>query len=332
LCPIAAKVVLAVEYGEREWTEELVSPASVKWDDLRVFLEVARLGSVHAAAKRLRLDHSTVCRRIGKLESSLSVKLLNRTRGGVSVRADVHDLLKHIENMDVHASALEDAVVRGSAGASQLVRVATMEGLASQYVARRLSLLPQFDASLRLELVSIPQTVDLSRKEADVFLSFFDPRTPGLTSKRTASVAMHLYCSPSYLQRRGTPNTLAELATHDFVGYIEELLAIDAVRWLDDLVQNPRMVFHSNSILAQCNAAICGVGIVMLPTFVAFGATGLQRLFPDLSVLRDVWLSVRTEQTHLPRIKAVTKFLTHIFELDRAFLLGQRAGLDQAAE
>jgi DNA-binding transcriptional LysR family regulator len=104
------------------------------------------------------------------------------------------------------------------------------------------------------------------------------------------------------------------------------------VRWLDELVQNPRMVFHSNSILAQCNAAICGVGIVMLPTFVAFGATGLQRLFPDVSVLRDVWLSVRTEQTHLPRIKAVTKFLTHIFEVDRAFLLGQRAGLDQAAE
>jgi DNA-binding transcriptional LysR family regulator len=71
----------------------LVSPASVKWDDLRVFLEVARLGSVHAAAKRLRLDHSTVCRRIGKLESGLSVKLLNRTRGGVSVRADVHEVL-----------------------------------------------------------------------------------------------------------------------------------------------------------------------------------------------------------------------------------------------
>jgi DNA-binding transcriptional LysR family regulator len=297
-----------------------------------VFLEVARQGSVHAAAKRLRLDHSTVCRRVGKLESILSVKLLNRTRKGVTVRADVHELLKHIENMDVHANALEDAIVRGSAGGSQLVRVATMEGLASQYVARRLSLLAEFDASVRLELVSIPQTVDLSRKEADVFLSFFNPRTPGLTSKRTASVAMHLYCSPSYLRRRGTPQTLADLAEHDFIGYIEELLTIDAVRWLDDLVQNPRIVFHSNSILAQCNAAINGLGIVMLPTFVAVDVAGLQRLFPDVSVQRDVWLSVRTEQMHLPRIKAVNKFLTHIFEQDRAFLLGQSAFLGEAAE
>jgi DNA-binding transcriptional LysR family regulator len=309
-----------------------VGRASVKWDDLRVFLEVARHGSVHAAAKKLRLDHSTVCRRVGKLESVLSVKLLNRTRKGVSVRADAYELLKHIEDMDVHANALEDAVVRGSSGASQLVRVATMEGLASQYVAHRLPLLPQFDASVRLELVSIPQTVDLSRKEADVFLSFFNPRAAGLTSKRVGSVAMHLYCSPTYMLRRGTPRTLADLADHDFVGYIEELLTIDAVRWLDDLVENPRMVFHSNSILAQSNAATGGLGIVMLPTFVAAGARGLQRLFPDTSVQRDIWLSVRTEQTHLPRIKAVTKFLTHIFERDREYLLGQSAAITQAAE
>ncbi|HXD46141.1 MAG TPA: LysR family transcriptional regulator [Pseudolabrys sp.] len=304
---------------------------SVKWDDLRVFLEVARQGSVHAAAKKLRLDHSTVCRRVGKLESVLSVKLLNRTRKGVTVRTDAHELLKHIENMDVHASALEDAVVIGSAGAAQVVRVATMEGLASQYVAHRLPLLQQFDAGVMLELVSIPQTVDLSRKEADVFLSFFNPRTPGLTSKRVGSVAMHLYCSPAYVRRHGEPHTLSELAEHRFVGYIEELLTIDAVRWLDDVVENPRMVFYSNSILAQCNAAIGGLGIVMLPTFVASGVHGLQRLFPDIAVKRDVWLSVRAEQSHLSRIRAVTKFFSHIFEMDREYLLGQ-GSVSQAAE
>lgn len=316
---------------DEDRAEDKVGRTSVKWDDLRVFLEVARHGSVHAAAKKLRLDHSTVCRRVGKLESVLSVKLLNRTRKGVTVRTDAHELLKHIENMDVHASALEDAVVSGSVGAAQLVRVATMEGLASQYVAHRLPLLSQFDVGVMLELVSIPQTVDLSRKEADVFLSFFNPRTPGLTSKRVGSVAMHLYCSPAYVRRHGEPRTLAELAQHQFVGYIEELLTIDAVRWLDDVVENPRMVFYSNSILAQCNAAIGGLGVVMLPTFVASGVNGLQRLFPDIAVRRDVWLSVRAEQSHLSRIRAVTKFLSHIFEMDREYLLGQ-GSVSQAAE
>ena len=87
-------------------------PSAAKWDDLRIFLEVARQGSVHAAAKRLKLDHSTVCRRIGKLESLLAVKLLDRSRKGIAVREEAQALLKHIEQMDMHASSLEDAVTR----------------------------------------------------------------------------------------------------------------------------------------------------------------------------------------------------------------------------
>jgi len=135
---------------------------SAKWDDLRIFLEVARQGSVQAAARRLKLDHSTVGRRIEYLESVLTVKLLDRTRKGVVVREEAKALLAHIEQMDMQASSLEDAVA--GARATQVVRIATMEGLASCYVARRLLALPRFAPGVRLELVSIPQTVDLSRK------------------------------------------------------------------------------------------------------------------------------------------------------------------------
>jgi len=116
---------------------------SAKWDDLRIFLEVARQGSVQAAARRLKLDHSTVGRRIEYLESVLTVKLLDRTRKGVVVREEAKTLLAHIEQMDMHASSLEDAVA--GARATQVVRVATMEGLASCYVARRLLALPGAD-------------------------------------------------------------------------------------------------------------------------------------------------------------------------------------------
>ena len=90
-----------------------MNPNAAKWDDLKMFLEVARQGSVHAAAKRLRLDHSTVCRRIGRLESLLAVKLFDRSRKGIAVRSEAQGLLKHIEQMDRHAGHLEDAFVRG---------------------------------------------------------------------------------------------------------------------------------------------------------------------------------------------------------------------------
>lgn len=296
---------------------------ATKWDDLRVFLEVARQGSVHAAAKRLRLDHSTVCRRIGKLESLLSIKLLDRTRKGIVVRAEAQNLLRHIEEMDLHANSLEDAIPRAAANVVQIVRIATMEGLASGYLARCLPVLSRFAPNVKIELVSNPQTVDLSRKEADIFLSFFNPNAPGLKSILLSRFALFLYCSPEYQRIHGV-RSRKELAEHVFIGYIEDLLAIKSVRWLDEVISEPKIGFHSNSIIAQCNAAVAGMGIVLLPTFVAAGISGLQRILPDqISVRREVWVSVRNEQSQLARIKGVTQFLKHIFERDADFLLGK---------
>jgi DNA-binding transcriptional LysR family regulator len=299
--------------------------SGARWDDLRTFLEVTRQGSLHAAARRLKVDHSTVCRRIARLEALLSLKLLDRTGQGVAVRPEAQALLAHVKKMDAHASALQDSLAR--AEAVQTVRVATMEGIASGYLARRLAALPRFAPNVRLELVSIPQTVDLSRKEADIFLSFFDPKTRGLTSALYGSFSLFLYCSPDYARRRGVPRSREELHDHLFVGYIDELLAIHAVRWLDELVSEPEMSFTSNSILAQCNAAVAGLGIVLLPTFVGAGVEGLQRVLPEAAVQREVWVSFRTEQMHLRRITGVTRFLQFIFQRDADFLAG--TSLDQ---
>ena len=301
-----------------------MSKDAAKWDDLRVFLEVARQGSVHAAAKRLKLDHSTVCRRVDKLESLLSVKLLDRTRKGIVVREEALSLLKHIEQMEMHAASLEDALVRESGDVTHIVRVATMEGIASRYLALRLSVLPYFAPNVKLEMVSIAQAVDLSRKQADIFMSFFNPNAPGLKSALFSTFELYLYASPDYLQRHGMPKDRDDLRNHLFVGYIEDLLAIEAVKWLSDIIASPKMAFHSNSIIAQCGAAVSGLGIVLLPTFVANGVAGLQRVLPDqVSTSREVWVSVRSEQGHLTRIKGVTRFLKYILEHDADFLNGK---------
>src|SRR5690349_11367014 len=305
-----------------------ISPGTAKWDDLKVFLEVARHGSVHAAAKRLKLDHSTVCRKIGRLETLLAVKLFDRSRKGISVRHEAQGLLKHVEQMDRHAGSLDDAILRGRNEVGQVVRIATMEGIASGYLARRLPALRQFATNLKLELVSIPQAVDLNRKEADIFLSFFNPETRGLKSALYGKFSLFLYCSKAYLDRHGTPRSREDLDGHTFVGYIDDLLAINAVRWLDEVVTAPVMSFHSNSVFAQCNAAVSGLGIALLPTFVGEGVSGLERLLPDnVCVQRDVWVSVRTEQSHLSRIKAATQFLKQIFARDTEFLLGRTSKL-----
>jgi DNA-binding transcriptional LysR family regulator len=305
-----------------------MTPNLMKWDDLRVFLEVARQGSVHSAAKRLRLDHSTVCRRVGKLESRLSLKLLDRTRRGVVVRPEAKALLKHIREMENQAVSLEEKAAPATSEAAQTVRIATMEGIASCYLARRIPTLARTNGKVQVELVSIPQTVDLSRREADVFLSFFNPNSRGLKSSLFGHFALHLYCAPDYVRRHGEPSDIEDLQDHTYVGYIDDLLAIHAVRWLDEVVTSPKMGFRSNSILAQRNAAVGGMGIVLLPTFVATGENGLVRVLPDkVSVRREIWVSVRTEQSHLSRIKTVLQFLKRTIADDADFLNGKSADL-----
>ena len=148
-----------------------------------------------------------------------------------------------------------------------------------------------------------------------------------MSSRKVADVALFLYCSEAYARVHGLPRSLDDLKDHVFIAYIDDLLAIDAVRWLDDLIKSPKVSFYSNSILAHAVPATAGAGIAMLPTFVAADVPGLMRVIPEQAVVRrEIWISVRKEQGALTRIRSVMKFLTHIFEADRPFLLGETEG------
>jgi DNA-binding transcriptional LysR family regulator len=310
-----------------------VAQGNVNWDDLRVVLEVIVQKSVHAAAKRLKLDHSTVGRRIDRLEAQLGVKLFERTQRGVILREEADELVQHLRAMDLHASSLTEALAQSTSHGVDIVRIATMEGIASRYIARRVPELARFTKSVRLELVSIPQKVDLSRKEADIFLSFYDPHLPGLESKAIAAFNLFLYSSARYRSAFGAPRDRDDLKNHRFVSYIEDLLAIEAVRWLDEVITGADVVFASNSVIAQCSAALSGVGLVLLPTFVAAEIDGLERVLADqIVVRRQVFLSVRREQMFHSRIKQTMRFLETIFAEDKDFLEGRAARLSGASD
>ncbi|MEO6959223.1 MAG: LysR family transcriptional regulator [Burkholderiaceae bacterium] len=292
------------------------------WDDLKILLELSRHTTFQAASKKIGVNHTTVCRRIARIEASLGLKLVDRTKNGITIRPEAAEILEHVEYMERHAQMLFQQAGTNNEG-QKLVRIATMEGLASGYIAPRLALLRQSHPEIRVQLVSTPLIVDIGKREADIVVSFFNPQPKRLRSEKVAECALHLYCSSAYRKKNGLPKTEEELREHEYVGYIDELLAIDAVRWLRNLVPSPRMTFCSNSVLAQRAAAISGMGIVMLPTFVAMGSKELQAIEPDkFCVRREIWMSVGVDADYLSPIRAVTKFLIDAFEHDRDFMLG----------
>lgn len=288
------------------------------WDDLRVFLDVARVGSLTKAARILKVDHSTVSRRLMRLEHAVGATLFERGRGGVTLTEMGVAVMRRAEELASGIRHLQ-ADLSGSA-ATGLVRLATMEGIASLWLTPRLRALQMRAPDVRLELVTASQQVRVNRREADLFLSFFRPTGRNLISSQLGGFTTQLWASPEYLKKAGMPKSSADLVHHDFIGYIEEFVLVDAVRWLEELVPDPRFVFTSNSMISQLGAARGGLGIVCLPSFSGADQLGLVTVLADtLTGRRELWLTVHTDLAGSPRIKAVTDTLQSLIAADPAF-------------
>ena len=286
------------------------------WDDLRVFLEVARQGSLSQAAKRLGVDHSTVGRRVAQLEYSLDGKLFERDNQGLRITALGESLLQPVQAMEAQVLAFSGER-SFTAAALPPTRIAMMEGIGSLYLARHTDWLAENFPSLQLELVTSPQVVHINKREADVFLSFFRPDFPGAHCERLCAFSLGLFASASYLSRRGSPQSVEDLPKHDFVTYLDDLIQLDAVRWLDEIIVQPRRSFRSSSMIAQMAAAEAGRGVVLLPLFALADKPGLLRVLRDVSVERELWLGADQDIAALPRVSLAIRALRELLVAHR---------------
>lgn len=296
---------------------------STDWDDLRVFLHTARTGSLTQASRRLRIDHSTVSRRIAQLESALGVAVFERHRSGLKLTEVGERLLRYAETMESAIVSFQTELSADKTMVTGHVRLATMEGIASLYIAERCGQLRKIAPGITLELVTSPQTIYVNRREADLFLSFFKPLGQGLVSEMIGGFRLHLYASQDYLDRYGTPSNPSELKNHQFISYIDDLILLDSVRWLRDIIENPTVSFYSNSMIAQMNAAAGGQGIVLLPTFaIPHQPTLVPILADEVGTTREIWLNVQNDLQYSPRIQSVYGFLKTLMKGDPAMQIG----------
>lgn len=293
------------------------------WDDISLFLTLARHKSLSQTARVLSLTHSTVGRRIKILESALGTKLFERTANGFFLTDAGELLLREGEGIEAHVAKISTTFNGEETQVGGTIRVATMEALGSLYLAPRFVQLYKRHPSVRVELVTASHWINLSKREADVLISFPRPQGHRIGSEKIGEFALFLYASPDYLAEFGTPGTVADLSAHRFIDYIDELVVISAVRWLSDVLRRQETAFRSTSLVAQYHAAVAGMGIAMLPTFVAASDPRLVPILPEqISVLRDFWLSVHNDLEHIPRVRLVLDFLKGLIKDNAAFLIG----------
>jgi DNA-binding transcriptional LysR family regulator len=297
--------------------------SDLDWDDVRLFLQISRTGSLSQAARLAKVDQSTISRRLSQLELCLGGALFERRRVGLKPTELAHVLIPQAEAMERAVLSLLEKLGGDERLPSGSVRVAMMEGIGTMFIARHLRGLQQNYPNIHVELVTSSSVVNVSRREADVFLSFFKPEGQGLECEHVGSIALYLYASAEYLEACGHPVDIEDLQRHRFVGYIDDLIQLDAVRWLNELVPQPTMSFQSNSMLAQMTAAASGLGMVLLPKFSVIKEDSLIPVLPlKARVTRDLWLSVHNDLQYSDRIRVVVAYLRNLLRNKQDWLSG----------
>ncbi len=290
-------------------------------DQLIAFLAVIREGSTLAAARRLRLDHSTVSRRIVLLEAALKARLFDRSPRGLTPTAAGLALASKAE--DVEAAML--AAVSSVAGADEkvegTVRLATPEIFGNMLVAPRIPMLVKRWPAIRLELVPETRSVSLSKREADIAVTFRPPLHGRLAARKLTDYRIGLYASHDYLAAAPAIHRRADLAQQKFVSYVEDLIYFPEVEALSHVVPEAEPIFRSSSSVGQQAAVTAGTGLGMLHILSADRDPRLLRLLKDeIEVRRSYWLILHRNLQRTPRVRAVVDFVCELVAQNRDVL------------
>lgn len=292
----------------------------IHWEDLELVFQVFQCGGVKPAADALRLDISTVRRRLRTIEQELGYRLFEVRAGKSIVTADGEALVDVAMRMDKAASELRGARIDQERDIHGSIRVSTMEGFGAWYLASALAQMQAQHADLQVELVTAHRPLSLDQRETDLSIEMVRPSTGAFRVRLLGTYDVGLYGAVEYLAGHGTPTSVDGLARHRFVGYVPEL-ALMEVKWLDEWVPQVKLHFASTSLAAQLHAAASGAGLCALPAFMAEGNPSLVRvLLTQPPVTRQWWLVTRASDHMVKRVKAVAQYLGAIVERDRSRL------------
>jgi DNA-binding transcriptional LysR family regulator len=262
------------------------------WDLYRSFLAVLREGSLSGAARSLGLTQPTVGRHVEALEEALGLALFTRSLHGLAATEAAQGLRADAEAMEAAAAALR----RSASGQGEALR-GTVRLTASEVVGAEVlpPIVARFQAQhpgVTIELALSNRVEDLLRREADIAVRMVRPTQGALVARRIGEVELGLHAQPQYLQRRGTPATLAELERHQLVGFDRETAFIREVLRKGLPLNRGMFSLRTDSDLAQLASlrAGCGLGLCQVPLGRRYG---LERVLPGaLRWKLPVWLAM----------------------------------------
>lgn len=300
--------------------------ASFTWDDLQFFLAVARTGQLSTAARQLRSSHATVSRRIDRLEFDLKVKLFERNPRGYVLTPMGQRFVETAEKIEQETERLQADLTGGATAQRGVVRLSAPEGFSNFFFAYKLTDFTVRYPTISLELVTIQQIMALSRKEADVAVVLDPPKGGPYYTEKLTDYHLKIYATRDYIARHGAPASRDELLEHAFIGYIQDMIFAPGLDYLGDIHPRIRPHIQSSSIFAQLTATLNGLGLCVLPIFIAERYPELQAVLEDdVDLCRHYWIACHRDLRQVARVRSVIEFLRGIVRDHRKAFLGTAA-------
>ena len=276
----------------------------LNWEDLHYFLALADQGTLSGAARILNVTHVTISRRVKRLEDNINAPLFDQKPRGFELTDTGNRIYECVAAMAAQATTAHD-FLEGRALAG-VVRLSATPSLCEWIAATGLPSFHKMHPNIKLEILSEGRNVSLARHEAHLALRLARPETGKFVIRRIGKMDYGLY--------RSSCESDVNLAVAPVIGFTEEYDNLPEARWLQEEFPNNSVVLRSNSLNCQKLAIEKGIGVGLLPIYLARNSESLYRIRPNNAVpSRGIWMAMRETLKNVPRIRIVAESLVGMF-------------------
>ncbi len=290
------------------------------WDDLRYVLAVAEQGTLSGAARALGVNHSTVMRRLSAFQSKKGVQVFERTGGGYLLTPEARHLLASLRLIDDQVNALDRSLARLGLELEGPVRITTSDTIALACLARHVADFQAHHAGTNVELNISNSYVDFRKREADITVRPAGALPPDLVGERACDLLLHVYATPSYLQRhhRSSPSA------HHWLGVAPPLATTMVGEWERRTLPDSAILMRSNSFVGLCGVAESGLGLALLPCCLGDPSPNLVRaeIFPE-TLTTSIWVATHKDMRGSAKVQSVLTWFVEAIAKDADLFEGR---------
>ncbi|GLQ30991.1 LysR family transcriptional regulator [Litoribrevibacter albus] len=292
---------------------------NLNWDDLKYLVAVSRNESLAKAATALKVNHSTVFRRINHLEEALGAKVFIRSSDGYHLSELGMDILNYVEDIVDRVADIQLALDNQNNGLYGQINLTVPHNFGYAFLPKYIGDFQKEHPEIIVNLHVTNNDCNLSKREADLAIRACPAPPDYLVGKHLFSLRWSAYASEEYLAEHGEPETVDDLPRHKLICSHINLMNLPAFKWIRENIPAENIAARSNDLVSMSALAVAGVGIALLPDDQA--KPSLKRLFTvDFINPSNIWLLYHPDMRNCRRLKVFKEFLIDKLRTEPLFI------------